>query len=94
VDAITVLKDDHKLVRRLFAEFGRTTDRAVKTRERLARRLVKELSTHAAIEEQILYPRVREVLKKGDKLADHALAPPVAAGVADRARDKVRKATA
>jgi hemerythrin superfamily protein len=73
VDAITVLKDDHKQFRRLFAEFGRTTDRAVKTRERLARRLVKELSIHAAIEEQILYPRVREVVKKGDKLADHAL---------------------
>ena len=73
VDAITVLKDDHKLLRRLFAEFGRTTDRAVKTRERLCRRLVKELSLHAAVEEQILYPRVREVVKKGDELADHAL---------------------
>lgn len=68
-----MLKDDHKLIRRLFADFGTTTDRAVKTRERLSRRLVKELSIHAAIEEQILYPRVREVLKKGDKLADHAI---------------------
>jgi hypothetical protein len=28
VDAITVLKEDHKLFRRLFAELGRTTDRA------------------------------------------------------------------
>jgi hemerythrin superfamily protein len=73
VDAITVLKEDHELVRRLFAGFGRTTDRAVKTRERLTRRLVKELSIHAAIEEQILYPRVREAVKKGDELADHAL---------------------
>jgi hemerythrin-like domain-containing protein len=73
VDAITVLKDDHKLVRRLFKEFAATTDRAVKTRERLARRMVKELSIHAAIEEQVLYPRVRQVLKKGDQLADHAL---------------------
>jgi len=73
MDAISVLKDDHKVVRRLFKEFGRTTDRAVKTRQRLARRLVKELSVHAAIEEQILYPRVRDVLKKGDRLADHAI---------------------
>lgn len=73
VDAITVLKDDHKLVKRLFREFNGTTDRAVKTRERLSRRIVKELSIHAAIEEQILYPRLRSALPKGDKLADHAL---------------------
>ncbi|HEY8546985.1 MAG TPA: hemerythrin domain-containing protein, partial [Acidimicrobiales bacterium] len=73
MDAITLLRDDHKLVRRLFREFGATTDRAVKTRERLARRLVKELSVHAAIEEQLLYPRVRQVLDDGDALADHAL---------------------
>jgi hemerythrin superfamily protein len=45
----------------------------VKTRERLSRCLVKELSVHAAIEEQILYPRLRRALPKGDRLADHAL---------------------
>jgi hemerythrin superfamily protein len=73
VDAISVLKDDHKLFRRLFGEFSRTTDLGAKTRERLGRRLVKELSIHAAIEEQILYPRVRNVLKKGNGLADHAI---------------------
>ncbi|HEY8524036.1 MAG TPA: hemerythrin domain-containing protein [Acidimicrobiales bacterium] len=73
MDAITLLKDDHKLVKRLFREFKQTTDRAVKTRERLCRRMVKELSIHAAIEEMLLYPRLRSVLPKGDKLADHAI---------------------
>jgi hemerythrin superfamily protein len=73
MDAITLLKDDHKTVKKLFRNFGDTTDRAVKTRQRLGERLVKELSIHAAIEEQILYPRMREVLPKGDRLADHAL---------------------
>lgn len=73
VDAITVLKDDHKTVKKLFRDFKATSDRAVKARQRLAERLVKELSIHAAIEEQILYPRVRTVLPKGNKLADHAI---------------------
>ncbi|HZA76082.1 MAG TPA: hemerythrin domain-containing protein [Acidimicrobiales bacterium] len=73
MDAISVLKDDHKLVKKLFREFEGTTDRAVKTRERLSGRIVKELSVHAAIEEEILYPRLREALQKGDRLADHAL---------------------
>jgi hemerythrin superfamily protein len=73
MDAISVLKDDHKLVKRLFREFDGTTDRAVKTRERLSGRIVKELSVHAAIEEEILYPRLRDAVRNGDKLADHAL---------------------
>ena len=73
MDAITLLKDDHKTVKKLFREFADTSDRAVKTRRRLSDRLVKELSIHAAIEEQILYPRVRKILPKGDQLADHAI---------------------
>lgn len=68
-----MLRDDHKVVKKLFRDFEGTTDRAVKTRKRLAERMVKELSIHAAIEEQILYPRMRTALPKGDKLADHAI---------------------
>jgi iron-sulfur cluster repair protein YtfE (RIC family) len=35
--------------------------------------IVKELSVHAAIEEQYVYPKIREVVPGGDKLADQAI---------------------
>jgi hypothetical protein len=45
VDAISVLKDDHKMVKKMFREFAGTTDRAVKTRERLGRRATSSSSS-------------------------------------------------
>jgi hemerythrin superfamily protein len=56
-DAIAVLKKDHADVERLFARFERT--RSGPERRRLAERIVRELSIHAAIEEQLVYPRLR-----------------------------------
>ncbi len=73
MDAIALLKQDHRTVDGLFEKFEATTDRAVKTRQTLADRIVKELSIHAAIEEQILYPGMRRALKNGDKLVAHAI---------------------
>ncbi len=56
-DAIAVLKKDHTDVERLFARFERT--RSAPERRKLADRIVRELSVHAAIEEQLVYPRLR-----------------------------------
>ncbi len=56
-DAIAVLKKDHADVERLFVRFERT--RSAPERRRLADRIVRELSIHAAIEEQLVYPRLR-----------------------------------
>jgi iron-sulfur cluster repair protein YtfE (RIC family) len=59
MDAIVLLKDDHKRVASLFGQFKKTTDRAVKTRARLVNSMIEELSVHAVIEEQVFYPAVR-----------------------------------
>jgi hemerythrin superfamily protein len=59
MDAIVLLKDDHKRVASLFAQYEKTTDRAVKTRAKLVKSMVEELSVHAVIEEQVFYPAVR-----------------------------------
>lgn len=58
-DVITILKDDHRTVEELFQRFEATTDRAKATRRKLADRIITELSVHAAVEEQILYPVTR-----------------------------------
>jgi hemerythrin-like domain-containing protein len=62
-DAIAVLKKDHAEVERLFTRFERT--RSAPERRRLADKIVRELSIHAAIEEQLVYPRLRGRLLDG-----------------------------
>lgn len=60
MDAITLLKNDHKTVEKLFKEFEKTKESAPKARRKLVDQMIKELSVHAAIEEQVFYPAVRE----------------------------------
>ncbi len=62
MDAITLLVNDHQTVEKLFEKFEQTGPRAMKARKALADRIVRELSVHAAIEEQVLYPAIRESL--------------------------------
>jgi hemerythrin superfamily protein len=57
-DAIGVLKKDHQAVEQLFRRFERA--RSGSDRKRVASRIVRELSIHAAIEEQLVYPALRE----------------------------------
>lgn len=60
MDAITLLKNDHKAVSKLFREFERAKDDA--TRHDAVRQIIEELSRHAVIEEQVFYPAVREAV--------------------------------
>lgn len=62
MDAITLLKADHKAVEKLFKSFERAGDRAHKTKRDLVDSMVRELSVHAAIEEQVFYPEVRRLV--------------------------------
>ena len=69
MDAITLLKADHKSVEKHFRAFESTTGRAKATRSTAARTAVRELATHAALEEQIFYPAVElEVPELGEEL--------------------------
>jgi hemerythrin superfamily protein len=63
MDAITLLKQDHKTVNSLFKKFEEAGDRAYVTKGDLAHKIVRDLSVHAAIEEQIFYPAVREEME-------------------------------
>jgi len=61
VDAITLLKDDHAKVKKIFSQFEKTEEQDEK--EMLAEQAIKELKVHAMIEEEIFYPAVREQLQ-------------------------------
>ncbi len=58
-DAISLLKADHRTVEKLFRDFERSSETAYKTRRKLVDKMISELSVHAAIEEQFLYPAAR-----------------------------------
>ena len=66
MDAITLLQNDHKKVEALFARFEKLTPRAVKTMRDLNEQIIHELAVHAAIEEQVFYPAVRECVPEAD----------------------------
>jgi hemerythrin-like domain-containing protein len=66
MDAIKLLKDDHDRLKKLLNELEATTERGVKTRERLFARVKDELTTHESIEEEIFYPALKEHPKTKD----------------------------
>jgi hemerythrin superfamily protein len=70
MDAVTLLKQDHKTVDELFTKFEQAGPRAFKTKRRLVDQVIEELSVHAAIEEQIFYPATREFVPE---IEDHVL---------------------
>ena len=73
MDAITLLTEDHRAVEKIFDKFESTGPRAFKARKDLAERIVRDLSVHAAIEEQVLYPAMRNALPDGDALVEEAI---------------------
>jgi hemerythrin-like domain-containing protein len=66
MNAIQLLKDDHKKVRGLLAELEATTPRGVKTRTELLARIAREIEVHTTIEEEIFYPAFKAAGQKGD----------------------------
>ena len=69
--ATTLLKQDHAAVKKLLAEFGRTTARAAKRRQALIDEIAQELDIHSTIEEEIFYPAVKKV-RGGQSLVSEA----------------------
>jgi hemerythrin superfamily protein len=70
VDAITLLKDDHKTVEKLFKKFEKAGDGAKKTKQKLVDQITAELTKHTYIEETIFYPAARKVVPATE---DHVL---------------------
>ncbi|MBA2955677.1 hemerythrin domain-containing protein [Nocardioides sp. MAH-18] len=61
-DAIVMLKDDHKQILRAFRAFEGAGDAAHKTKGRLVDQIIELLTVHTYIENEVMYPRVRELV--------------------------------
>jgi hemerythrin superfamily protein len=59
MDAITLLRNDHKTVEQLFKRFEKAGDGAHTEKRQIVDRIIEELSVHASVEEQIFYPVAR-----------------------------------
>src|SRR4051794_32107164 len=73
MDAISMLKADHKTVQQLFRQFEKAGDHAYGEKRAVVDRIIEELSVHAAIEEQLFYPVVRATVPKAEDLALESL---------------------
>jgi hemerythrin superfamily protein len=73
MDAVTLLRNDHKTVEGLFKKFEKAGPNAHKTKQDLVEKIVEELSIHAAIEEQVLYPAAREAVPDENDLVLESL---------------------
>jgi hemerythrin superfamily protein len=66
MNAIELLKEDHKKVRGLLSQLSETTKRAEKTRTELLATIAKEIEVHTKIEEEIFYPAFKEAAGEGE----------------------------
>lgn len=60
MDPFAQLKDDHERIKSLLSRLAETTERGVKTRRDLFDQIRAGLAQHETIEEEILYPTLRE----------------------------------
>ena len=68
MDAVTLLKADHRKVEELFERYE--TSRNTSTKAKLAQQICMELTIHATIEEEIFYPAVKGQVE--DDMLDEA----------------------
>jgi hemerythrin superfamily protein len=61
-DAIVLLKNDHKEIRKVFRDFEAAGDSALKRRGQLVDKMLELLTVHTYIENECMYPRTRELV--------------------------------
>ena len=61
-DAIVMLKNDHKDIRKAFTDFEKAGENAHATKGKIVDRIIELLTVHTYLENEVMYPRVRELL--------------------------------
>ena len=59
-NAIELLKEDHRKVKKLLEQGDDTTENAVKTRTEVLEKIKSEMQIHETIEEEIFYPALQQ----------------------------------
>ena len=66
MNVVSLLKQDHRTVEKLFSDYESSRDRAI------ADEICSELDTHTEIEERAVYPAIRDEMTNGKEMAEHA----------------------
>ena len=61
-DAIVLLKEDHKEIKRLFREFQKAGENAKARKGQLVQQILEALTVHTYLENEVMYPEVRKAL--------------------------------
>lgn len=61
-DAIVLLKDDHKQIKRLFRDFEAAGENASKRKGDIVSKIIELLTVHTYIENEVMYPEVRRLV--------------------------------
>src|SRR5262245_14704471 len=65
-NAIEMLREDHRKVKKLFEEFEHTEEE--QSKEQIVEHTLRELEVHAALEEEIFYPAAEEQIGEKDSI--------------------------
>jgi hemerythrin superfamily protein len=68
MDAVTLLKDDHRRVEKLFESYQAARDS--KRKQALAQQICMELTIHTIVEEEIFYPACKGQIEDEDRLEE------------------------
>jgi hemerythrin-like domain-containing protein len=66
-DAIVLLKEDHKRIRKLFKEFEQAGEGAKDRKGKIVDKILEELTVHTYLENEVMYPSVRKALPDLDE---------------------------
>ncbi|MFG1673548.1 hemerythrin domain-containing protein [Micromonospora sp. NPDC049282] len=61
-DAIVLLKEDHKEIRRLFKAFQDAEDGPASRRGKIVTQILEALTVHTYLENEVMYPEVRKLV--------------------------------
>ena len=61
-DAIVLLTEDHKQIKRLFRDFQSAGENAVVRKGEIVSKIIELLTVHTYIENEVMYPEVRHLL--------------------------------
>ncbi|PXX71278.1 hemerythrin HHE cation binding domain-containing protein [Nocardia tenerifensis] len=61
-DAIVLLREDHRAIRKLFRDFEKAGHDAHATKGKVVDKIIKALTVHTYLENECMYPEVRKLL--------------------------------
>jgi hemerythrin superfamily protein len=61
-DAIVILKNDHKQIRRLFKQFQSAGESDTARKDQIVKEIIEALTVHTYLENEVMYPEVRKLL--------------------------------